>query len=97
MANKYVAVLLVACLVMFAGVEGKTLEERQQECFSYCWHSCIFPTAFCNSWCRLGCQNPIMFDSLTDEAPKYPVPTEKDYLNNPHPSDVPVYGNANKN
>ncbi|KAK7405432.1 hypothetical protein VNO78_06724 [Psophocarpus tetragonolobus] len=85
MGNKYVALLLV-CLVVIEGVtvEGKTLAERQEECFSYCWHGCIFPTAFCNHWCRFACQEPIMFDSVSDERQKYPIPTKQDYLNNPN-------------
>jgi len=63
MGKKYVALLLVWVLVG-ACVEAMTLEERRNDCNNYCYHACMFPSAFCKWWCGGRCQNPIFWGNF---------------------------------
>ncbi|KAG4984291.1 hypothetical protein AAZX31_10G234000 [Glycine max] len=93
MANKNVALLLLVCLVVAAGVEARRpYAVVRDECFGYCWHGCIFPSSYCNWWCDKVCKYPIDFgdDGLNHVdsvghggGHRYPVPTEEDYEHRP--------------
>jgi len=55
MANKFVALLLVVCLVAAAGVDA--IDERTMKCMDSCvTYQCgENPSTFCTILCKLGC------------------------------------------
>ncbi|BAT94090.1 hypothetical protein LR48_Vigan02g223700 [Vigna angularis] len=66
MANKYVAVLLVVCLMAAASVDG---QETQLPCFEKCvsFDCGENPSNFCKFLCGFGCSAAGMSTNLVEE------------------------------
>ncbi|KAK7280100.1 hypothetical protein RJT34_25162 [Clitoria ternatea] len=62
MTNKInVALLLVVCLVVAAGVEAMDMEHLTHECHDQCEHACVWPKkSWCKWWCDGRCKNPAL-------------------------------------
>ncbi|CAJ1977188.1 unnamed protein product [Sphenostylis stenocarpa] len=82
MGQKHVALLLMWLAVGVCDDEEMTLEEKREDCNSYCYRACMFPAAFCKWWCGGRCRNPIFWDERLDDddaSKMYLVPTEENY------------------
>ncbi|TKY51180.1 hypothetical protein E2542_SST22690 [Spatholobus suberectus] len=60
MANKYVALLLVVCLIVGEGGEAVDLDRLRQDCYNSCFDGCTLPKSFCKWWCNDRCQNAVL-------------------------------------
>ncbi|KAL2324416.1 hypothetical protein Fmac_023474 [Flemingia macrophylla] len=89
MRNNCAALLLVSLLFVVALADDQSETDRKREdCNNYCYNACIYPAKFCRWWCGGRCENPIFWESLTDDvSKKYPVPKESDFsaYNKAHP------------
>ncbi|QCE08323.1 hypothetical protein DEO72_LG9g3352 [Vigna unguiculata] len=65
MANKYVALLLVVCLITAASVDA---QETQQPCFEHCvsFDCGENPSNFCKFLCGFGCSAAGMSTNLVE-------------------------------
>ena len=56
MSNKFVALLLLVCVVTVQG-SGKLM--TPEECYSYCYKSMFYPKAMADPICKYRCQFPM--------------------------------------
>ncbi|KAG4907777.1 hypothetical protein JHK82_056429 [Glycine max] len=71
MGNKYVALLLVVCLMVGVGVEAIDLTQVEHDCYGYCYNGCVFYHHFCDWWCQGRCDRPILM-GVSDGPTNYP-------------------------
>ncbi|KAK7343601.1 hypothetical protein VNO77_12470 [Canavalia gladiata] len=75
MGNKFVALLLVVCLVFVGGVEAMDMIPLRVDCIKYCTKSCVLSHEVCKWWCKGRCRNPTLLKNPTElMEPELPDP-----------------------
>ncbi|CAK8573690.1 unnamed protein product [Lathyrus sativus] len=65
MSNKFVALLLLACIVT---VQSETKIVSPEECYDYCYRAMFMPKLVAENACKWRCRNFNMYESVNQRG-----------------------------